>query len=279
VSRTLQLFNEEPSMSSLTISNSASTTLPAVSTHNHGHGHKKGILADSLSSTSSSNSTTAQLPVGAAQSLFASLLQSLEQIIGVQPSAATTATTATTATSATGVAGVAGGTSTSTAASPAGGAASATAVSPTLAQDLHGFLRSLFQVLKQEASATRAGTASAGTLAAASSTGVNGAPAVTGAAQYQGSLASSLQGLIQQVGSTTGSSSAAIANLDNSFSNLMSGLTGNTASTASTSLGGATSTQSSNAALQTFLNNLLQNLQANGLQAPKLTGTNVNANA
>lgn len=248
-------------MSSLAISNSASTTLPAVEFHKHGHGHKKGMSADSLSNTSSSgtsNSTTGQLPVGAAQGLFASLLQTLEQVIGVQPATAATATTA------------AGGTSTGTAASAAGGTASA---NPAVAQNLNGFLHSLFQVLKQEESGT----------GSVQGTGINGAPAVTGAStvgQYQGSLASSLQSLIQQVGSS-GPASPAIANLDNSFSNLINGLNGGASSTASTAGAGAataTATATSNAALQGFLNNLLQNLQANGLHAPNLTGTNVNAN-
>ncbi len=257
-------------MSSLAISNSASTTLPAVNPHRHGHGHTRGMPADSLSTPSTSASTTAQLPVGAAQGLFASLLQSLQQVIGVQPVAATTATGAT---------GAAGGTSTGTASSVAGGTASATTVTPALAQDLQGFLHSLFQVLKQEASGTGAGSATPGTLAAASSIGVNGAAAVTGAGQYQESLASSLQALIQQVGST-GPATPAIANLGNSFNNLMIGLTGNTASPASTSaiVGTASTVKTSNAALQTFLNDLLQNLQASGLQAPKLKGTTVNAN-
>jgi hypothetical protein len=243
-------------MSSLAISNSASTTLPVVNFHGHGHGHKKGMLADSLTSSSSStsNGTSGQLPVGAAQGLFGNLLQTLEQIIGVQP-AATTAPTA-----ATGVGGVTG---TGTAVSAVSGA-SATAANPALAQDLSGFLHSLFQVLKQE-------SAGAGTGAAASSAG---APAAAGAGQYQGSLASSLQALIQQVGST-GPASPAIANLDSSFNTLVNGLNGNAASA---SAGTSISTQSSNTALQGFLNNLLQNLQANGLQAPKLAGTNVNAN-
>jgi hypothetical protein len=250
-------------MSALAISNSAAMTLPVASPHRHGH--MKGMLADAMSNTGSSsitgNSATGQPPAGAAQGLFGSLMQTLEQIIGGQPASASTAPAATS---------VAGGTSTGTAVSAAGGVSPATAASPALAQNLGGFLHSLFQVLKQEGSGAAAGTA-----AAASSTGVNGAPAVTAAGQYQGSLASSVQALIQQVGST-GSASPAIANLDNSFSNLISGLNGNTASTAS-GAGGASATQSSNAALQGFLNNLLQNLQANGLQAPKLTGTNVNA--
>ena len=247
-------------MSSLAISSSASTTLPPVDFHGHGHGHgHKGLQLDALSPTS--GSSAAQIPVGASQGLFANLLQSLQQAIGVQSTAAVSATGAT-ATSAA---------SSTTATSPAAGAASAsTTAVPTVAQDLHGFLHSLFQVLKQD------GLGGGGTTAAAASTGTNGAPAVTGAGNYQGSLVSSLQTLIQQVGSN-GSTSPAIANLNSSFNNLLQGL-GVNGSAATAAAGGTTSAQTSNASLQNFLNNLLQNLQANGLQGPKLTGSNVNAN-
>ncbi|HWE06121.1 MAG TPA: hypothetical protein VG274_05395, partial [Rhizomicrobium sp.] len=111
-----------------------------------------------------------------------------------------------------------------------------------------------------------------GTAAAAPSSG--NASASTGAGQYQGSLASSLQTLIQQVGST-GATTPAVSNLESSFNTLMQGLGGSTASTASAA-GGTGSAQSSTASLQSFLNNLLQNLQTNGLQ---LSGSSVNVKA
>jgi hypothetical protein len=267
-------------MASIAISSSAST-LPPVNFHGgHGHGHKKDVQPDALSTTNSST-TGSQVPVGAAQGLFANLLQTLQQAIGLPTTPAITATAATTGTSATGT-----GTAASTAASTTAGTASAaTAAAPTVAQDLHGFLHSLFQVLKQDGlgsgTGTAAASASTGTFGAPAGTGaaaVTGAPAVAGAGNYQGSLASSLQTLIQQVGSN-GSTSPAIANLNTSFYSLLQGLGVNGASTTSTAAaGGTTPAQSSSASLQNFLNNLLQNLQANGLQSPKLTGSNVNAN-
>jgi hypothetical protein len=66
----------------LTIANltSASSTLPLVNIHPHGH--KKGSQA--ASTGDSGSDTAAQVPVGAAQNLFGTLLQSLEQVIGVQ---------------------------------------------------------------------------------------------------------------------------------------------------------------------------------------------------
>jgi hypothetical protein len=85
-------------MSSLAISSSASTKLPAASFHLHGH--KKGWQLDSQGV--SSNNSAAQIPVGSLQSLFSNLLQTLEKVVGVQSTAATAATTATAGPSATG---------------------------------------------------------------------------------------------------------------------------------------------------------------------------------
>lgn len=73
-------------------STAAASSLPAVSTHSHGHGHKKGLssLTDSTDSTDSSSSTTAQ--AGSTQDLFSSLLTSMEQVIGTQPTNSSTQT-------------------------------------------------------------------------------------------------------------------------------------------------------------------------------------------
>jgi hypothetical protein len=243
-------------MSSLAISNSASTTLPVVNFHSHGHGHHKGLVTDAASA---SGSSSGQIPVGGVQNLFSNLLQTLEKIIGVQPSSATSAAAGTGAVPAT-------GTASGTTASSASGSTTPAATA-AVTQDLNGFLHSLFQVLKQDGLGGTANTATtaASTVPAPASGSL---AASTGAGQYQGSLVSSLQTLIQQVGST-GSTNPAIANLDASFNNLVQGASGSNAST---------TPSSSNAALQSFLNNLLQNLQDNGLQAPKLTGSSVNAN-
>jgi hypothetical protein len=73
-------------MSSLPISPAAISTLPEVNIHPHGHAHKKGSLLDPF--TNSSSSTAAQIPVGSSQNLFATLFNSLHQIIAAQPATA-----------------------------------------------------------------------------------------------------------------------------------------------------------------------------------------------
>jgi hypothetical protein len=74
-------------MSAISIpSSTAAATLPAALIHPHGHGHKKGTMGtDPL--TDDSSGTAAQIPVGTAKNLFGNLLNSLEQVIGVQPAA------------------------------------------------------------------------------------------------------------------------------------------------------------------------------------------------
>jgi hypothetical protein len=80
-------------MSTIPALTSAPSAFPLVNIHSHGH--KKGSQVDS---TGNSGSTTAaQVPPATAQNLFGSLLQSLEQVIGVQLGATTPATASTAA--------------------------------------------------------------------------------------------------------------------------------------------------------------------------------------
>jgi hypothetical protein len=76
-------------MSSLAIPSSVRAALPAVNVHPHGPGHKKGAQLDF--SADSSSTTAAQIPVGTAQTMFGRLFGALQQLIGVQPPAASTA--------------------------------------------------------------------------------------------------------------------------------------------------------------------------------------------
>ena len=72
----------------------------------HAHGHKRGGHADAVGSSSDD---ATQAP-GAVENLFGSLLQSLEQVVGLQPGAAPAATaSATASTGATGAAAATAG--------------------------------------------------------------------------------------------------------------------------------------------------------------------------
>jgi hypothetical protein len=242
-------------MSSITIANAASNALPTVNFRPHGRGHgKKG--SDMESQSESAVGSVGQMPVGASQPLLSSMMQSLQQVVGSQATGTSSAT------------GITAATGTTAASTTAPAAAAPIAASPTVAQDLSAFMHSLFQVLQPGGSA-----GGAGTTAAAPSTG--SASAAGGAGKYQGSLASSLQTLIQQVGSG-GATTPAISNLESSFNSLMQGVGGGT-STASTAAAGGTTSGSSTASLQSVLGNMLQNLQTNGLQMPNLSGSRVNA--
>jgi hypothetical protein len=97
-------------MSSAAISAAASTVIPAINVHPHGgHGHKKGVEADSENDT---DTTIGQTPATTNQNLFSSLLQSLEQVTGVQPTSSTSGAASVTA-------GAAAGTGATSAASAA----------------------------------------------------------------------------------------------------------------------------------------------------------------
>jgi len=77
---------------------SVAAALPPINAHLHGH--KKGSHVQSADDTSGSSDSAAQVPAGLQQNLFGSLLNSLEQVIGVQtttPAAAATAAPVSTA--------------------------------------------------------------------------------------------------------------------------------------------------------------------------------------
>jgi hypothetical protein len=184
-------------------------------------------------------------------SLFGSLLQSVEQVVGIPAAAAPAGISSTAA---------AGSTGATAGTSATAGTGAATAASP--AQQVQSFLYSLFQALKAGLGTPgAAGTAASGTATGSGSS----------AGQYAGSLASSLQSLIQQLGSG-GSASPQVANLESAFSGLIgasSGSAGSTAAAASTS----------NASLQGLLTNLLQNVQSAGASSIPTVGSAVNAKA
>jgi len=73
---------------------SAASGLPPLNIHTHGH--KKGSHVGSADESGSD--VAAQAPAGSVQNLFGKLLQSLEQVIGLQTSSAKPAATAAAAT-------------------------------------------------------------------------------------------------------------------------------------------------------------------------------------
>ena len=82
-------------MSSVTnLSSVSPAALPPVNLHSHGHKH--GSHVESADDSTSADTPSAEAPSGSTQSLFGTLLQSLEQVIGLQPSTTTPAATATT---------------------------------------------------------------------------------------------------------------------------------------------------------------------------------------
>jgi hypothetical protein len=247
-----------------------------------GSGHKK---SGETNPGASGSSTIGQIPVGTGQNLLESALQSLEQAIGAQ-NGASTASTASTASGTAGTSAVGAATAASTATSAQSGASVTSAsttiagATPAVALNLQGFLHSLFSALRADG----AGADSSTTAAAVTATGntASGTSATgSSASQYQGSLVSSLQTLIQQL-SGGAPSSPATANLSSSFNSLVQGLSANTAvagtGSAAKTATSSSGTTASTAQLTNFLNGLLQKIQGNGSQAPSLLGSHVNAN-
>lgn len=72
-------------MSSIANLGTALSAPPTVNIHPHGHKHGSHVQSLDDADSDSGSDTAAQIPAGTAQNLFGSLLQSLEQVIGVQP--------------------------------------------------------------------------------------------------------------------------------------------------------------------------------------------------
>jgi hypothetical protein len=115
-------------MSAVTnLSSVSPSALPPVNLHGHGHKHGSHVESTDASDDSTSNDALGQAPAGSTQNLFGTLMQSLEQVIGLQPSTTTPATAASTTTPATAASATtsASAMTACTAASAAGGTASA----------------------------------------------------------------------------------------------------------------------------------------------------------
>jgi hypothetical protein len=257
----------------MSISASAAAALQQVNFN--GHRRKSGGA-----NASGAGSSIGALPVGAGQNLLSNAIQSLKQTV----SAVATPGSAS-AVGATGAVGASGATRTA----QVGDAPGSSTIAP-LTQDVQGFLHSLFAALKQDGlgSAAPAGPATPATATATASVaatlGTTGTAAAAGASatatsatgsvgQYQGSLVSALQTLIQQIGGNsagTGAGSGATRQLTDSFSKLTAAAGGS---------GSSTTIAASTTQLKNFLSNLLQNLQSGGGQLSGLVGTHVNANA
>lgn len=237
------------------IASSLSSSLPAVNFHPHGHRKGAHIDTNGSSSTLSTSSSSGSsgiglLPVGATTPLFTSVLQSLQRTVGAAASGASSGTTAV-------------GAATSAGGSTAAGGTTALSNAPA---NIQAFMHSLFQALKQDglgSSGAAAGSSASSTTAGAAAAGATGT-------SYQSNLVSSLNTLIQQLSSGSQPTSAT-ATLSAAYQNLVGGSTSAAAASA-----GANS--AANGGLQTFLSNLLQNLQGNGVHALGSVGNSVNAN-
>jgi hypothetical protein len=181
--------------------------------------------------------------VGASTPLFDNVLQSLQQTVGAQVAAVSAAAPAGSAPAASGTATAAAGTagSTSTTGTPS-------ATGTMRSENVQAFMHTLFQALNQNG--LTAGTSSGG------------------------NLVSSLQTLVQQVGSGAAATSAT-SNLNAAYQNLVNASGSVTAATSAGSAG-ASSHQSSNTGLQNFLNSLLQNFQSGGVHSLSAIGNSVN---
>jgi hypothetical protein len=226
-------------MSSITSALSGLLTSPSF----HGHGHKRGAHSTSSSTSSSASSSSAASTSGNSIGQLpvgasTALFSGLVQSFEQAiGSQSTSAVTGAGATAATQAA------SAGTAAASGAPTLTPSAATPAQGQKLQAFQHSLVQALKQD------GLTSNGT----------------------GNVVSSLQSLIQQLG-PNGKPTAATETLSSTFQNLVNGVSGSAATAAS----GSSSSGSANSGLQSFLNNLLQNVQASGAQSLTSAGSNVN---
>lgn len=235
-----------------------SSTTPAVGSQLTFLAHHKGAKG-----TQHEAASAAQIPVSAGQGLLANLVQTLEQVLGIAPAPAPSAAPAANTGSVTAADATAAG-----AAISATTSAAATAPNQQVVQDLHGFVHSLFKALREDAEGPRPDGAAATTTGVASAGAA--ATGATAASSYQGTVVSSLQSLIQQLGGS-GAPGPAATQLEQAFNRLSQDL-----GTNGRAAGAAAGTS---AGLQQFLNGFLQDLQSTGNGPPSLVGANVNAKA
>jgi hypothetical protein len=125
-------------MSAVTnLSSVSPAALPPVNLHGHGHKHGSHVESTDASNDSTSNDALGQAPAGSTQTLFGSLMQSLEQVIGLQPSTTTPAATASAATSA------AAASATKSASAATASAANSTATTQQQSMLLQNYLNNL----------------------------------------------------------------------------------------------------------------------------------------
>jgi hypothetical protein len=215
----------------------AATSALLTSPSFHGHGHRRGGHATSGSSTSTSASSSGSGSSIGQLPVGVSTSLSSGLVQSFEQAIGSISSSVT---------GAGSTASTARQAAASGASSPGIAATPGQGQELQAFQHSLVQALKQD------GLSSNGT----------------------GNIASSLQALIQQVG-PNGKPTAATETLTSTFQNLVNGMSGGAAAAASNSAGSG-SNQSPNAGLQTFLNNLLQNVQAGGVQSLSAAGANVN---
>jgi hypothetical protein len=122
-------------MSAVTnLSSVSPSALPPINLHGHGHKHGSHVESTDASEDSTSNDALGQAPAGSTQNLFGTLMQSLEQVIGLSTTTpATTTSAATPATTASATASASAATPCATASASNG--ASTTAQQSTLLQN------------------------------------------------------------------------------------------------------------------------------------------------
>jgi hypothetical protein len=134
------------------LGSAVAAALPPINPHLHGH--KKGSHVQSVDDRSGSSDSAAQVPAGFQQNLFGSLLNSLEQVIGVQATTPAGAATGTPSTAATGSA-TAGSTGASAAAAgtPVSTANPVSAATQSSLTSLQNYLNNLLHNPRTDGSA------------------------------------------------------------------------------------------------------------------------------
>ena len=235
--------------------------------------------------------------------LLASLLQALTQAASAQP-----ATAATPAAGASGTTPAATSSSAASTASTSDTNSTGTASGTSLVQDLQAFLHDLFGALRHAGRSHHGGrehasdddrtaAASAPATAATAATTPTPAPGAAatssptpapGATAYgHHGIVSELNVLIQDLsqtagnpGSSSGLSSERLSNLNSAFEKLIGDLGGGAPSAGSSApSGSAAASGQSTSALQAFLINFLQDLQANGAHSLNSVGSSINTTA